>query len=141
MVAGLIFRTRLAHFFLQIYIMHIDYERIALWILVIVMFIKLFVFREMYTASSPLSIMDLAEFRGLPDDIKQVWQTNVVGTIMSAVGAKLTEGWAGVSAADKQTFTTQAAAAATQLATNIRDAKAVRDPDASEITTVVINSS
>jgi hypothetical protein len=121
--------------------MHIDYERIALWILIIVMFIKLFVFREMYTASSPLSIMDLAEFRGLPDDIKQVWQTNVVGTIMSAVGAKLTEGWAGVSAADKQTFTTQAAAAATQLATNIRDAKAVRDPDASEITTVVINSS
>ena len=99
--------------------MHIDYERVALWIIVIVMFIKLFVIREMYTASSPLSIMDLAEFRGLPDDLKQIWQTNFVGTIMSAVGTKLTEGWAGVSAADKQTFTTQVTAAATQLATNI----------------------
>ena len=102
--------------------MKIDYERIALWILVIVMFIKLFVFREFYVASSPLSIMDLAEFRGLPDDIKQVWQTNVVGTIMSAVGTKLTTGWASLPAADKQTFTTQVTAAATQIATNIRDA-------------------
>jgi hypothetical protein len=102
--------------------MHIDYERIALWILVIVMFVKLFVIREMYTASSPLSIMDLAEFRGLPDDIKQVWQTNIVNTIMPAIGTKFTQAWASVSAADKQTFTTQVTAAATQLATNIQNA-------------------
>ena len=105
--------------------MHIDYERIAIWILVIVMFIKLFVIRELYTASSPLSIMDLAEFRGLPDDLKQIWQTNVVNTIMTAVGTKLTEGWTSFPAADKQTFTTQVTAAATQLATNIRDAPVV----------------
>ena len=105
--------------------MHIDYERIALWILVIVMFIKLFVIRELYTASSPLSIMDLAEFRALPDDVKQIWQTNIVNTIMSAFGTKFTQAWASVSAADKQSFTTQVAAAATQLATNIRDAPVV----------------
>ena len=105
--------------------MHIDYERIALWILIIVMFIKLFVIRELYTASSPLSIMDLAEFRGLPDDLKQVWQTNVVNTIMNAFGTKLTQAWAGVSAADKQTFTTQATAAATQIATNIQNSPVV----------------
>ena len=105
--------------------MHIDYERIALWIIVIVMFIKLFVIREMYTASNPLSIMDLAEFRGLPDDLKQIWQTNVVNTIMNAFGTKLTQAWAGVSAADKQTFTTQATTAATQLATNIQSAPIV----------------
>jgi len=105
--------------------MHIDYERIALWIIVIVMFIKLFVIRELYTASSPLSIMDLAEFRGLPDDLKQIWQTNLVNTIMPAVGTKITAAWASVSAADKQTFTTQVTAAATQLATNIRDAPIV----------------
>jgi hypothetical protein len=105
--------------------MHIDYERIALWIIVIVMFIKLFVFREMYTASNPLSIMDLAEFRGLPDDIKQVWQTNIVNTIMPAVGTKLTQAWTNFPEADKQTFKTQAAAAATQLATNIQDAPIV----------------
>ena len=102
--------------------MHIDYERIALWILVIVMFIKLFVMRELYTASSPLSIMDLAEFRGFPDDLKQIWQTNVVNTIMPAVGAKLTDGWTNFPAADKQTFTEQVAVAATQLATNIQNA-------------------
>ena len=105
--------------------MHIDYERIALWILVIVMFTKLFVFREMYTASSPLSIMDLAEFRGLPDDVKQIWQTNIVNTIMPAVGTKFTEAWASVSAADKLTMTTQITAAATQLATNIQSAPIV----------------
>jgi hypothetical protein len=105
--------------------MHIDYERIALWILVIVMFIKLFVFRELYTASSPLSIMDMAEFRGLPDDIKQVWQTNIVNTIMPAFGTKFTQAWASVSAADKQAFTTQVTAAATQLAKNIQDAPIV----------------
>ena len=105
--------------------MHIDYERIALWILVIVMFIKLFVMREMYTASNPLSIMDLAEFRGLPDDLKQVWQTNIVNTIMSAFGTKFTQAWASVSAADKEKFTTQVTEAAAQLATNIRDAPIV----------------
>jgi hypothetical protein len=105
--------------------MHIDYERIALWILVIVMFIKLFVFRELYTASSPLSIMDLAEFTGLPDDLKQVWQTNIVNTVMSAFGTKFTQAWANVSAADKEKFTTQVTAAATQLATNIQNAPVV----------------
>jgi hypothetical protein len=120
--------------------MHIDYERVALWILVVVMFIKLFVIREMYTASSPLSIMDLAEFSGFPDDLKQIWQTNVVKTIMSAVSAKLTEGWAGVSAADKQTFTEQVTTSATQLATNISNAQAVQDSGAGGITNVVINS-
>ena len=105
--------------------MHIDYERIALWILVIVMFIKLFVMLELYTASSPLGIMDLAEFRGFPDDLKQIWQTNIVNTIMPAVGAKITAGWTTFPAADKQTFTTQVAASATQLATNIGDAPIV----------------
>jgi hypothetical protein len=105
--------------------MHIDYERITLWILVIVMFIKLFVIRELYTASNPLSIMDLAEFSGIPDEIKQVWQTNIVNTIMPEFGTKFTQAWASVSAADKQAFITQVAAAATQLATNIRDAPIV----------------
>jgi hypothetical protein len=125
MLAGLFFGQDSRTFFFSGYIMHIDYERIALWILVIVMFIKLFVFREMYTASSPLSIMDLAEFSGLPDDLKQVWQTNIVNTIMSAFGTKFTQAWASVSAADKQAFTTQVTAAATQLATNIQNAPIV----------------
>jgi hypothetical protein len=105
--------------------MHVNYERIALWVIVVVMFVKIFVVREMYTASNPLSIMDLAEFRGLPDDLKQVWQTNVVNTIMSAFGTKFTQAWASVSAADKQSFISQAAAAATQLATNIQSAPVV----------------
>jgi hypothetical protein len=105
--------------------MHINYERIALWVIVVVMFVKVFVIRELYTASSPLSVMDLAEFRGLPDDIKQVWQTNIVNTIMPAFGTKFTQAWASVSAADKQNFTTQVAAAATQLAANIQNAPVV----------------
>lgn len=105
--------------------MNIDFERIALWILVIVMFAKLFVFREMYTASSPLSIMDLAEFGGVPGDIKQIWQTNIINTIIPAASAKITAAWTSFPAAEKEKFTTQVAAAATQLATNIRAAPIV----------------
>jgi hypothetical protein len=122
MLADLFFVRDVRTFFFGNIIMAIDYERIILWILVVVMFVKLFVFREMYTPSSPLSIMDLAEFRGLPDELKQVWQTNIVNTIMTAFGTKFTQAWASVSAADKQTFITQASAAATQLATNIQNA-------------------
>lgn len=99
-----------------------DYERIALWVLVIVMFVKLFVIREFYTASSPLSIMDLAEFNGVPGDIKQIWQDNLVNKIMPAIGAKMTEAWASVSATDKQNISTQINAAATQLVTNLNSA-------------------
>jgi len=99
-----------------------DYERIALWVLVIVMFIKLFVVREFYTASTPLGIMDLAEFNEVPGDIKQIWQDNIVNKIMPAIGAKITEVWENVSTTDKQTITTQFDAAATQLVTNITNA-------------------
>lgn len=99
-----------------------DYERIALWVLVIVMFVKLFVVRELYTASSPLSIMDLAEFNGVPGDIKQIWQDNLVNKIMPAIGAKMTEVWGTVSETDKQTVSTQFDTAATQLVTNINSA-------------------
>lgn len=99
-----------------------DYERIALWVLIIVILVRLFVVRERYTASNPMSIMDLAEFHGFPDDVKQLWQTNLTNTIIPAVNAKMAEIWNSVSTADKQTLNTQMSAAATQLATNIRNA-------------------
>ena len=101
--------------------MHIDYERIALWILVIVMFTKLFVFREMYTASSPLSIMDLAEFRGLPDDLKQIWQDNLINMVLPAIGTKITQAWNNSSTTRKTAIRNEFSTAATQLTTNINN--------------------
>lgn len=99
-----------------------DYERIILWVLVIIMFIRMFVIREKYTASTPPSIMDLAEFRGVPDDIKQVWSDTVVTRIMPAIGTKITQAWNGLSADQKQSFSSEATTAATQLSTNIEAA-------------------
>jgi len=101
--------------------MHIDYERIALWILVIVMFIKLFVIRELYTASSPLSIMDLAEFRGLPDDLKQIWQDNLINMVLPAIGTKITQAWNNSSTTRKTAIRNEFSTAATQLTTNINN--------------------
>jgi hypothetical protein len=112
-----------------------DYERIALWVLVIVMFIKLFVVREFYTASTPLGIMDLAEFNGVPGDIKQIWQDNIVNKIMPAIGAKMTEVWGTVSTADKLDITTKTGEAATQMVTNITNAPiAVEDTPPETVT-------
>ena len=101
--------------------MHIDYERITLWILVIVMFIKLFVIRELYTASSPLGIMDLAEFRGLPDDIKQIWQDNLINMVLPAIGTKITQAWNNSSTTRKSVIKNEFIIAATQLTTNINN--------------------
>lgn len=111
--------------------MKLDYERIILWVLVILMFIRLFVIREKYVASTPPSIMDLAEFRGVPDDVKQIWSNTVVSLIMPSVGAKITEAWNGLTAPQKQTFTTESIAAATQLSTNIQSAPVTFTPAAS----------
>ena len=102
-----------------------NYERIVLWVLIVVILLRLFVVQERYTASNPMSIMDLAEFHGFPDDVKQIWQTNIVNTIIPAVNTKMAEVWNTVSDADKQTLNTQVNAAATQLATNIRNASLI----------------
>jgi len=101
--------------------MAIDYERIALWILVVVMFIKLFVIRELYTPSSPLSIMDLAEFRGLPDDLKQIWQDNLINMVLPAIGTKITQAWNNSSTTRKTAIINEFSTAATQLTTNINN--------------------
>ena len=55
-----------------------------------------------YTASTPMSIMDLAEFKGLPDDVKQFYQDQLVNRLLPAVSAKFGTTWAAVPAARKQ---------------------------------------
>jgi len=96
------------------------YERIALWVIVVFLIFKVFfIGTSGYTASNPLSIMDLAEFNGVPGPVKQIWQTNITNTIMPAITSKFTQFWNNLSA-DKQTNISNVyGSASTQLATNI----------------------
>lgn len=55
-----------------------------------------------YTASTPMSIMDLAEFKGLPDDVRQFYQDQLVNRLLPAVSAKFSTTWTAVPAARKQ---------------------------------------
>jgi hypothetical protein len=98
------------------------YERIALWVIVGFLLLAFMVKSSGYTASNPVGIMDLAEFRNMPDDIKQAWQTNVTNLIMPAVGAKVLQFWNTLSAAQKTSIKDAYDSAAAQLVTNINSA-------------------
>ena len=81
-----------------------DWERIALWFIVLVLAVRIFMAPQMsfYTASTPMSIMDLAEFKGLPDDVKQFYQDQVVNKLLPSVSAKVATTWGATSNAQKQ---------------------------------------
>ena len=49
-----------------------------------------------------MSIMDLAEFKGLPDDVKQFYQDQVVNKLLPSVSAKVATTWGATSNAQKQ---------------------------------------
>ena len=55
-----------------------------------------------YTASTPMSVMDLAEFKGLPDDLKQFYQDQLINKLLPAVSSKFTTTWAATPSARKQ---------------------------------------
>jgi hypothetical protein len=86
-----------------------DWERIALWFIVLVMAVKIFMGPQMsfYTASSPMGIMDLAEFKGLPDELKQFYQDNVLNRLVPAASTKFGATWAAVPAARKEEIKAQ----------------------------------
>jgi hypothetical protein len=98
-----------------------DWERIALWIVVLLMALKIFMGPQMsfYTASSPISMMDLAEFKGLPDDLKQIYQDNVLNKVLTAYMAKGTSAWTNASATVKQRIKTDMATWANRTVTQI----------------------
>ena len=86
-----------------------DWERIVLWIVVLLMALKIFMGSQMsfYTAPTPIGIMDLAEFRGLPDEIKQMYQDIILNKIMPAVNAMGSKAWTSASTAIKQQMKTE----------------------------------
>jgi len=98
-----------------------DWERIALWIVVLLMAMKIFMGPQMsfYTATTPIGIMDLAEFKGLPDDLKQMYQDNVLNKVMTAYTAKGTTAWNSTSATVKQRIKTDLATWANNTVTQI----------------------
>jgi hypothetical protein len=98
------------------------YERIALWVIVVFLLLAFLVKSSGYTASTPMGIMDLAEFKDMPADIKQAWQTNVTNLVMPAVSAKVLQFWNTLSAAQKTSITDAYSSAAAQLVTNINGA-------------------
>ena len=77
-----------------------DYILLALTLLLAVLLVAPRV--SGYTASTPMSIMDLAEFKGLPDDVKQFYQDQLVNRLLPAVSTKITTTWATVPTARKQ---------------------------------------
>ena len=81
-----------------------NYERIALWLIIFCLVVKVFIVdrRSYYTASNPIGLMDLAEFKNIPDDLKTIWQTNFVNKLMPVIGTKLAAVWADYGSA-KQT--------------------------------------
>ena len=81
-----------------------DWERIALWFIVLVMAVKIFMGPQMsfYTASNPIGIMDLAEFKGLPDELKQFYQDNVLNRLVPAASTKFSAVWTAAPAARKE---------------------------------------
>lgn len=73
-----------------------QYERIAIWVLLIMITIRLFFTnRQMsyYTASSPVSLMDLKEFDGFHPEIKQLYQDNIVNKLAPTIGEKMARIW------------------------------------------------
>jgi hypothetical protein len=73
-----------------------QYERIAIWVLLIMITIRVFFMnRQMsfYTANSPVSLMDLKEFDAVAPEIKQMYQDNIVTKLAPAIGRKLTGIW------------------------------------------------
>jgi hypothetical protein len=86
-----------------------DWERVALWIVVLLMALKIFMGPQMsfYTASTPIGIMDLAEFRGLPDEIKQMYKDSILNKIMPAVTAMSSRAWTSASTTIKQQIKTE----------------------------------
>jgi hypothetical protein len=86
-----------------------DWERIALWIVVLLMALKIFMGSQMsfYTAPTPLGIMDLAEFKGIPDEIKQMYQDIILNKIMPAINGMGTRAWTSVSPTIKQQIKTE----------------------------------
>lgn len=89
--------------------MNINWERIIVWILLLIILIKVFIMdlkTSYYTASTPLSIMDLAEFKGIPDDVKQFYQTQIVNTLLPAVSTVATRTWTAVPSVRQQAIMT-----------------------------------
>ena len=86
-----------------------NWERIALWVVVFLIALKIFIAPQLsfYTPSTPMGIMDLAEFNGVPSDLKQFYQDKILNTLMPAYSSKLSAGWTNASAAVKQRILTE----------------------------------
>ena len=85
--------------------MNVNWERVLLWILILIIIFKVFRGTSYYTASSPLSIMDLAEFIGIPDDVKQFYQDQILNKLLPAASTVATTTWTAVPATRKQQIT------------------------------------
>lgn len=104
-----------------------DWERIALWIVVLLMALKIFMGSQMsfYTAPTPIGIMDLAEFSGLPDEIKQMYQDSILNKIMPAVNAMGSRAWTSASTTVKQQLKTNMNTWADAVVTHVNAANPI----------------
>lgn len=127
-----------------------DYERVALWVIVIILLIKVFLMTRRsyaYVGTNPpiyednaipdpsmpggdivppsvnvTGIMDLAEFRNLPDGLKTIWRSNIVNKLLPAVGTKVSSVWAAYGTANQNELSTNITAGVDKLIENINEA-------------------
>jgi hypothetical protein len=78
-----------------------------------------------YTASTPIGIMDLAEFKGLPDELKQFYQDNILNRLMPAVSAKFSTTWTAAPAARKEAIKAEQLAWINNTINNINNSSPV----------------
>jgi hypothetical protein len=133
-----------------------DYERVALWVIVIILLIKVFLMTRRsyaYVGTNPpiyernalpdpsmpgedgpsdssivppsvngIGIMDLAEFKNLPDGLKTIWQTNIVNKLLPVVGTKVSSVWTAYGTANQTELSTNITAGVDKLIENINEA-------------------
>lgn len=92
-----------------------------LWAIILAMAIKIFVMSRSsgYTANTPLSLMDLAEFAEVPDDLKQAWQDNVIKKIVPAMQTKFVGAWNAATPSQKTQHISDITNWANQYVSNI----------------------
>ena len=67
-------------------------ERIVLWSVIAILILFLFFRNSSGFIKAEVNLMDMAEFNGLPDDVKKTYVTNMT-MIMGAVNKKFSDQW------------------------------------------------
>lgn len=98
-------------------------ERIALWVALIVLLIFVLVRSTSSFVGPQMSFVDLAEFDTLPADLKKMYYESMVNGVAKEAGKKVSEMWAALTPAQKETAKKEAADQAKMVIDQIKSGK------------------